>query len=170
MSIGLIIIPYTFINGTEVADGVKVNSNFSVVAAAINELVTASNDLAGTRDTLSDRLAVSLNPDGTIKASALPVGSYDTRTRRTVTEDDTITEADAVILADTTAGDITLTLPPSASAAIMPTVVNTGKTGYVVTIAPAGADTVMELTEYVLSTAGEYAQFAVDGANWWRVR
>ena len=167
--IGLIIIPYSFVNGT-IADGVKVNSNFSVVTGGINEIAGLLNDCAGSRDSLTSRLAVALNADGTLKATAIPESSYDTRTRRTVAEDDTITEADAVILADTTAGDITLTLPASASASVMPTVLNTGLTGYAVNIVPAGADTIMEQASYVLSVAGEFAQFAVDGTNWWRVR
>lgn len=168
--IGAIIIPYSFSNNTEVADAVKVNADFAVAAGAINELVAAYNNAQGTRPTLADRLAVSLNDDGSIKAEALPVGTYDVRTKRTVSSNATILNSDSVIKVDTTAGNVTVTMPPSASATVMPTIINIGLTGYSVIIMPDTTDTIQGIDQYVLSLGGEFAQFDITGTNWWRIR
>lgn len=167
MTIGAIVVPYTFTNTTEVADAVKVNSNFSVVAGGVNQAITELDTAQGSRATLSDRLAVSLNPDGTLKATAIPVGTYDTRTMRSISASGTIEESDAILMVDTTAGDVTLTLPPSATATVRPKVINVGLTGYSVIIEGDSADTVMGLTSYSLGTPGECREFTLLGTNWW---
>lgn len=170
MTIGAIIIPYTFTNNTETADAVKVNQDFSVVAAGVNEVIAELDAAQGTRPSLVDRLAVSLNDDGTLKANALPVGSYDTRSHREISEDDDILESDSILFVDTTAGNVTLQLPPSATAVVAPIIVNIGLTGYAVILVPDGTDTIMGVDSYNMGTAGEFAQFALSGTSWWRIR
>jgi len=156
MTIGIVIIPYSFTNNTEVADAVKVNSNFTVLAGVVNEIIAALVPANGSQASLDDRLNVSLNPDGTIKPGALPVGTYDTRTRTTVDEAYTILSTDSLVKVDTTAGDVTVTLPASS--------------GHSVILVGNGTDTVMGLDEYVLSQYGEFAQFDLTGTNWMRIR
>jgi len=170
MTIGAIIIPYSFTNNTEVADAVKVNSNFSVLASGFNEIIVALNPSIGSMATLNDRLNVSLNPDGTIKPEALPEGTYDIRTRRTVTAATTILVTDSLVKVDTTAGNIVVTLPASSAAPVMPTIMNIGETGYSVILVGDGTDLVMGLEGYVLSQYGEFAQFDLTGTNWLRIR
>jgi len=170
MTIGAIIIPYSFTNNTEVADAVKVNSNFSVVAGVTNELIVELNPAMGDMPTLADRLDVSINSNGTLKAAALPVGTYDTRTRVTVDAAYTVLVTDSIIKVDTTAGDIVVTLPASTAAPVMPLIINIGQTGYSALIEGDGTDTVLGLTQYVLSQYGEYAQFDLTGTDWLRIR
>jgi hypothetical protein len=168
--IGLIIIPYSFTNNIEVADAVKVNSNFSTMAAAINEVITSIEGTAGTQATLTARLAISLNDDGTLKPYAFPIGTFDTRVKRTVSANTDITNNDSLILVDTSAGDVTVTLPPTIDAFAQPTIVNIGKTGYAVIVTPDGTDLVLGGTEYQLTQAGEFVQFAREGSDWWRIK
>lgn len=170
MTIGVIIIPYSFVNNTEVADAVKVNSNFSVCAASINELITAINAAAGSRATLYERLAVSFNADGTLKAEALPVGTYDTRNRATVDGAYTILVTDSIVKVDTTAGDVVITFPANTATPVMPIIINIGQTGYSVLLKGDGADTVMGLAQYALTQYGEFAQFDLTGTDWLRIR
>lgn len=170
MTIGIVIIPYSFTNNTEVADAVKVNSNFTVLAGVTNEIIAALVPANGSQASLDDRLNMSLNPDGTIKPEALPVGTYDVRSKRIVDADADILNSDSLIKVDTTGGDITLTFPPHASATVMPLIQNIGETGYSVILVGDGTDTVMGLEEYVLSQYGEFAQFDLTGTNWLRIR
>lgn len=170
MTIGAVIVPYSFTNNTEVADAVKVNSNFSVVVAVLNEVIAVLDPAYGSQASLNDRLNVSLNPDGTIKPEALPVGTYDTRTRTTVDADYTILATDSLIKVDTTAGDITVTFPASSATPVMPTIMNIGETGYSVILVGDTTDTVMGLDEYVLSQYGEFVQFDLTGTNWLKIR
>lgn len=170
MTIGAIIIPYSFVNNTEVADAVKVNSNFSVVAGVVNEVINAINPTIGSTASLADRLDVSINPDGTLKPTALPVGTYDTRTRVTVDAAYTILITDSIVKVDTTAGDIVVTLPSSSAAPVMPIVMNVGQTGYSVLLEGNGTDTILGMDQYVLSQYGEFAQFDLTGTDWLRIR
>ena len=170
MTIGLILIPYNFVNNTEIADAVKVNSNFSVLAQVLNEVITDMQSAAGSQASLTDRLAISLNDDGTLKPIAFPVGTFDARAKRTVDADADILNTDGTLLVDTTAGDVTVTLPPSATAMCQPTVINIGLTGYAAIVVPDGADTIMGGDSYNLGVAGEFAQFIREGSNWWRVK
>lgn len=170
MTIGAILIPYSFANNIEIADAVKVNSNFSVVAAVVNEIIVVLDPANGTQDSLSARLDVSLNPDGTIKAEALPVGTYDVRSKRTVSVSGPVLNSDSLVKVDTTAGDVTLTFPSHATATVMPVIMNIGQTGYSVFIVGDATDTVMGLDEYVLTQYGEYAQFDLTGTDWLRIR
>lgn len=170
MTIGIVIIPYSFTNNTEVADAVKVNSNFTVLAGVVNEIIAALVPANGSQASLDDRLNVSLNPDGTIKPGALPVGTYDTRTRTTVDEAYTILSTDSLIKVDTTAGDVTVTFPAGSATPVMPIIQNVGETGRSVILVGNGTDTVMGLDEYVLSQYGEFAQFDLTGTNWMRIR
>ncbi len=170
MTIGAILIPYSFTNNTEVADAVKVNSNFGVCAAVINELVVALAPAKGSQASLDDRLNVSLHPDGTIKPEALPVGTYDTRTRVTVNAAYTILVTDSIIKVDTTAGDVTVTFPASSATPVMPIIINIGQTGYSVFLEGDGTDTVMGLSQYALTQYGEFAQFDLTGTDWLRIR
>jgi hypothetical protein len=167
--IGNILKPWSFTNNTEVANATKVNQDFDVAYAAINELITSSNDVAGTKSSLEARLAVSLNEDGTIKASALPVGTYDVRRTRIIDADDDMAADDSVILVDTTAGNVALTLLPAAETNISLTIVNIGLTGNSVIITPDGTDTIMALATYPLDVGGESVRLSPDGvSNWWR--
>lgn len=170
MTIGAILIPYSFTNNTEVADAVKVNSNFGVCAAVINELVVALNAASGSQAELANRLGVALNDDGTLKSVALPVGTYDTRTRVTVNAAYTILVTDSIIKVDTTAGDVTVTFPASSATPVMPIIINIGQTGYSVFLEGDGTDTVMGLSQYALTQYGEFAQFDLTGTDWLRIR
>lgn len=170
MTIGAILIPYSFTNNTEVADAVKVNSNFSVCYSAINELIAAINAAAGSQSALANRLGVALNDDGTLRSAALPVGTYDTRTRTTVDTDYTILVTDSIIKVDTTGGDVTVTFPASSATPVMPIVINIGQTGYSVILEGDGTDTVMGLSQYALTQYGEFAQFDLTGTDWLRIR
>jgi hypothetical protein len=127
---------------------------------------------------LAVRLDVSLNPDGTIKASALPVGTFDARSRRVLTvasvaadpDSAQILSTDSLVIVDTTDGDVTVILPSSATAASTPTVINIGLTGYSAIVDCVGADTVMGLASYSIGTAGESHTFGLGpSSNWWVV-
>lgn len=167
MSIGNILKPWAFTNNTETVDAAKVNSDFDVAYAGVNDCINALNAAMGTAATLAARLGVSLNADGTIKTTALPVGSYDARTSRTIDEDDTLVAGDSVILVDTTAGDVTLTLLPAATGFPV-TIINIGATGYSAIIAPDGLETILGLTEITLSNGGEPMTVTPGTATWWR--
>ncbi len=167
MTIGNIIKPWAFTNNTETADATKVNVDFDVLYSAVNDLINAINAASGTKATLAERLAVSINDDGTIKGGAIPVGTYDTRTTRVVTADTVVTEGDSKLLVDTTAGAITVTLPATATAVVCPTIINTAATGYEVIITPDVTDTVMTLAEVRLN-ANESIELTPSANNWWR--
>lgn len=163
-----IVKPYSFANLTT-AESAKVNADFDIAIAAVNEVITALNAAGGTKSSLLARLAVALNDDGSIKASALPVGTYDPRRTRVINAAASMVTDDSIILVDTTAGDIVFTLLSAAETIISPTIVNIGLTGYKVVITPAGAETVMGLATYELTVGGESARLSPNGAaNWWR--
>lgn len=167
--IGTALKPWTFVNNTETADGVKVNQNFDVAFQVINELVTALNAASGSKVSLAARLAMSLNDDGTLKASAIPIGTYDARKTRTIDADSELTADDSIILVDTTDGDVTFTLLPAAETTISPTIVNIGLTGHSAIIVPGEAETIMGLAEYQLGVGGESVRLSPDGVDrWWR--
>ena len=170
MTIGAMLIPYSFTNNTEVADAVKVNANFGILSGVTNEIIAAINPAAGTQASLENRLNVSLNPDGTIKPESLPVGTYDVRSKRIVSVSGPVLNSDSLIKVDTTAGDVTLTMPPSVSATCMPVILNIGSTGYSVLLLGNGTDTVQGIRPYVLSQYGEFAQFDLTGTDWLRIR
>lgn len=167
--IGTALKPWTFVNNTETADGVKVNQNFDVAFQVINELVAAINAASGSKVSLAARLAMSLNEDGTIKPSALPVGTYDSRGTRTINEDAEMTETDSIIMVDTTDGDVAFTLFPANGTYISPTIINIGLTGNKVIVTPAGGDLIMGLGTYGLTVGGESVRLSPDGVDrWWR--
>lgn len=168
MTIGNIVKPWSFVNNTETADATKVNTNFDVAISAINDCINALNAAEGSRTSLTARLTISLNDDGTIKSSALPVGSYDPRRTRTVTESGSVLSDDATIFVDTTAGDINLTLLDS-TMGVKITIVNIGLTGHNAVILPLGSDLIMGLDNYALSVGGESITLAPATALWWRV-
>lgn len=167
MTIGNILKPWAFTNNTETADATKVNVDFDVLYSSVNDLINAINTASGTKTTLDERISVSLNADGTIKGGAIPVGTYDTRTTRVVTADTVVAEGDSKLLVDTTAGDITVTLPATATAVVCPTIINTAATGYEVIIVPDVTDTVMTLDEVRLN-ANESIELTPSANNWWR--
>ena len=169
MTIASIIKPWTFTNNTESTDASKVNADFDGAYAAINELIAAVNAASGSKISLAARLAISLNDDGTIKTSALPVGTYDPRATRTVDADDEMLESDSVILVDTTAGDVVLTLLSAAATFISPTIINIGLTGNSVIITPAVDELIMGLATYDLTVGGESVRLSPDNvSSWWR--
>jgi hypothetical protein len=166
--IAQIVKPYSFINLTK-AESAKVNANFDVAIAAVNEVITALNAASGTKTSLTIRLAAALNDDGSIKATALPVGTYDPRRTRTISAAASMATDDSVVLVDTTDGDVVFTLLSAAATNISPTIINIGLTGYKVVITPAGAETIMALATYELTVGGEPVRISPDGAaNWWR--
>lgn len=169
MSIANIIKPWSFTNNTETADAVKVNQNFDTAIVGINECINELNTAEGSRGSLTARLGVSLNNDGTIKAEALPVGTYDPRTIRVVTADDVVTENDSVLLVDTTAADVALTLPSAVTALVHPTIVNDGGTGYSVIVTPEAGESVMRQDTITLGVGGESIKLAPYGTDWRRI-
>ena len=90
--------PYTFVNLTETADATKVNADFDTVYSAVDDAIDAINAADGSKTSLANRLAVSMNDDGTMK-SAITCGNewinpelsptYTSTTTFTVTGDQT---------------------------------------------------------------------------------
>lgn len=167
MTISNILKPWSFTNNTETADAVKVNADLDVAYAGVNDCISSLNAASGSKTTLADRLSVSLNADGTIKGGSLPVGTYDTRTVRVITNDTIVTELDAILMVDTTVKDITVTLPVTDTALVSPTIVNTAATGFVVHIVADVLDTVMGLASVDLN-AGESIRITPQIRKWWR--
>ena len=65
-AISQITVPYSFVPNTK-AESAKVNANFTAVATGANNVIDAVNTASGTKATLAQRLAVSMNADGTFK-------------------------------------------------------------------------------------------------------
>ena len=167
MTIANILKPWSFTNNVETADATKVNADLDVVYAGTNDCIVALNAASGSKATLADRLSVSLNDDGTIKGGAIPIGTYDTRMVRVVTADTAVTEFDSILMVDTTASNITVTLPVTSTALVSPTIVNTAATGYVVHVVADVLDTVMTLASVDLNAA-ESIRLTPQPGNWWR--
>jgi hypothetical protein len=173
MTIANILKPWSFTNNTETADAVKVNADLDGVYAGTNEVINSLNSASGSKDSLAARLAVSLNSDGTLKATAIPVGTYDPRTVRVINaatpmDERVVTEFDSILMVDTTAGDIGVALPVTDTAVVSPTIVNTAATGYSAVITPDVTDTVMGLESVSLSVGGESIRLTPRPRNWWR--
>lgn len=69
--------PYSFTNGTgQTADATEVNEDFDILYAKIDELIDALNNAAGSKTALANRLAVSMNADGSMKAAITAGGEW----------------------------------------------------------------------------------------------
>lgn len=68
--------PYTFINLIETADATKVNANYDTVYSAVDNVIDAVNLADGSKPSLSERLAVSINDDGTMKSGTTYGGEW----------------------------------------------------------------------------------------------
>lgn len=170
MTIANIIKPWAFTNNTETADATKVNADFDTVFSGVNEVINELATAEGSRPTLTNRLSVSMNDDGTLKASALPVGTYDTRTVRVV--DDiagAVTENDSIVMVNANTANRVLTLPLAATAVVCPVIVQLSAAGYSVVVTPHAGDTVMGLETVELAVGGESIKLAPYGTNWYRV-
>lgn len=77
MSIATISKPYTFTVGTT-ANPTEVNSDFDIVYTGVNNAIAELNNAAGTKASLTARLAVSLADDGTISATDIDADTLDT--------------------------------------------------------------------------------------------
>jgi hypothetical protein len=73
MTIAKLTKPNTHVN-TELADANDVNENDDAVVARINTIIDSLNLSEGTKTSLAERLNVSLNADGTLKAGAATFG------------------------------------------------------------------------------------------------
>lgn len=169
MSIANILKPYAFVNNTETADAVKVNADFDVVYAGANQAINAINSAAGGQATLAARLAVGINDDGTFKAEAIPSGTKDFQTSRTLMVAGDALATDSILYVDTAAGDVDVQLPATTGSTLRLTVVNIGLTGYAVNILPDAGETVGLLESFVLSVGGESVELAPRLGNWWRI-
>lgn len=81
-----------------------------------------------------------------------------------VTGDYTMTDADDFIVADTTAGNITVTLPKAISQKIVS--VSKGAAPYRLDIVPQGTDTVAGLTGISVTTKNTSYRLKAIGTNW----
>lgn len=73
--VNLVTKPYTFTAGAK-ADPSKVNSNFDTVYSGTNAAIGEINNAAGTKTSLTQRLGVSMNTDGTMKAAITYGGEW----------------------------------------------------------------------------------------------
>lgn len=169
MTVANIAKPYTFTNNTETADATKINADFDVIISALNTVITALNAAQGSRTNLADRLSVCLNDDGSLNPVSLPDGIYDSRSSRAISADAEMVVGDSIILVDTTAGDVNLTLLATTLTTATPTIVNVGLTGYKVVILPATGEEIMGLDAYELTVGGESVKLAPTSGKWWRV-
>lgn len=68
--------PYTFTNITETADATKVNADFDTIYSAVNASIDELNNADGSKASLTARMAVSINDDGTLKSSVTAGGEW----------------------------------------------------------------------------------------------
>lgn len=89
---------------------------------------------------------------------------------RTVTTSDTLTPADFLILADATAGALTVTLPVAAnSRGALIVTKKTDASGNAVTVAGDGSETIDGAANVSLASQYDAVTVACDGSGWWIV-
>ena len=105
--------------------------------------------------------------DGTGTAAA-NAASYSTV--RSVSVSGAIVSTDSIILADSTAGAVTISLPPATTAVSRVFVVkrvNAGANN--VTVDPFGSETIDGAATYALTTQWSYVRFVSNGTAWFIV-
>ena len=130
----------------------------------MSRLPTIGGDDGSWGQVLNDFLSVSHNPDGSIKPSSIPASASPLGTK---TSNYAMTTADGVILVDATAGPVIITLPAAAgNDGFRATIKKIDTTAHIVTIAPAGSETIDGNANLTISAPYTSIELISDGANW----
>ena len=89
---------------------------------------------------------------------------------RTITASDSAAAADTLIIADATAGDITVTLPPAASKTGLEIIVKKiSDPPRVVKVQGSGTEEIDGATDIDITVKNEAVHIVSDGTAWWRI-
>lgn len=142
-------------------------SSVAVTGGTINgTTVGASTPTTGKFTTLTVTTAVAF-PDGTSQATAASGFSSGVQS---ISTDTTLSAVYNIVLVkvDATSGNVTVTLPSASSNTGRVVIVKkTDSSTHIVTVAPAGGQTIDGGSSLVLYSQYDAANFNCDGSNWW---
>jgi len=143
-------------------------------AAARGVVTTAAQTFAGTKtfkDSVSAAAAIKVGSTGNANSTMQIDGSV-AMAIKTVTSSYTVTNADNTILANTTSGAITITLPaPASITGRIYTIkkIGTGSLDNALTITPTGA-TIDGGSSYIIYNDWTFVTLQTDGTNWYIIK
>ncbi|MGK5091237.1 tail fiber domain-containing protein, partial [Deltaproteobacteria bacterium TL4] len=163
------------VNTSKIVDNTITNADISTSAAiAYSKLnlagnLTSSDITDGTIaavDIASDAITTAKILNANVTAAKLSTDARHTRTVSVTAANYSITSADGIILADTSGGARTLTLPTAVGISGRIYTIKLATAGNTLTITPNGTETIDGSATQTLSVAGDVLTIVSDGTNW----